>query len=250
MQVRPGYSGFFDCIRRTAAEEGVRSLWKGLAPALVRQLCYTSTCMVIYPPIRDLMTPQAESPTFLQRLAAGGTAGGLAIAVFNPTEVMKTQMQSASTTVTMRQVASRVIATRGFAGLWAGLPPNVTRCFLVNAARLGTYDQTKHMLLPYLGDTFWSFLGASAVAGFASAAISTPSDVVKTRLMDQAGGREVYTGMVDAFTSIVRVEGPMALYTGFNPIFVRKLLFCTAFFMTFEAMMRVIHVYDPEQEAE
>ena len=139
MQVRPGYSGFFDCIRRTAAEEGARSLWKGLAPALVRQLCYTSTCMVIYPPIRDLMTPQSESPTFLQRLAAGGTAGGLAIAVFNPTEVMKTQMQSASTTITMRQVASRVVATRGFAGLWAGLPPNVARCFLVNAARLGTY---------------------------------------------------------------------------------------------------------------
>ena len=72
----------------------------------------------------------------------------------------------------------------------------------------------------------------------------------QTRLMDQAGGREVYTGMVDAFTSIARVEGPMALYTGFNPIFVRKLLFCTAFFMTFEAMMRVIHVYDPQQEEE
>ena len=43
------------------------------------------------------------------------------------------------------------------------------------------YDQTKHFLMQYLGDTFGAFLGASAVAGLASAVVSTPADVVKVR---------------------------------------------------------------------
>ena len=35
-------------------------------------------------------------------------------------------------------------AVDGIAGFWAGVGPNVMRCFLVNAAELGTYDQAKH----------------------------------------------------------------------------------------------------------
>ena len=38
----PPYAGMVDCMVRTAEREGFAALWKGLAPALVRQVCSCS----------------------------------------------------------------------------------------------------------------------------------------------------------------------------------------------------------------
>jgi len=217
------------------------SLWKGLAPALLRQVCYTSFAMVIYEPIRNACAGGSENPNFLQRLFAGGSAGAISITIFNPTEVLKTQIQTAADRKTMADVIRRVYGNQGLAGFWAGLYPNVCRTFLVNAAELGTYDQAKHMLIPYLGDNFFSHLGASGVAGFASACVSTPADVVKTRLMNQAGGAQAYKGMIDCVTNIYASEGFFALYKGFTPILLRKLLWTSAFFVTYERARKMIN---------
>ena len=113
--------------------------------------------------------------------------GALAITVFNPTEVLKTQIMTNTGHETMGGVVRRVLRTDGVLGFWAGLAPNIARTFLVNAAELGTYDQTKEALVPLVGDNFFAFLGASGVAGLASAVVSTPADVVKTRMMNSAG---------------------------------------------------------------
>ena len=230
------YQGMLHCLRTMRCEEGTASLWKGLAPALIRQVSYSTLSLVIYEPIRNMFCAADETPGFLQRLAAGGTAGCISISVFNPTEVLKTQIMTAQGTqgLSMSTVIRRVYQADGVLGFWAGYGPNLARTFLVNAAELGTYDQAKNMIVPILGDNFVSHLSASTVAGVVSAAVSTPADVVKTRLMNQAGGAQAYSGMVDAFIKTVRIEGPSALYKGFTPIVVRKVLWCSAFFSTFE----------------
>eukprot|EP00434_Breviolum_minutum_P016937 symbB.v1.2.014941.t1/scaffold1102.1/size137770/7 len=250
----PQYKGFADCLLQTARTEagqlipGVQALWKGLTPALVRQVCYTSMSLVIYEPIRGfygqlLQGDKDKSPSYLQRLCAGGTAGALAISVFNPAEVVKTQVQThVGANVTMREVASRVWAHDGLRGFWAGLWPNVTRTFLVNAAELGTYDEAKSRLVPILGDGFLAHVTASGAAGFTSACVSTPADVVKTRLMNAAGEDvKQYRGMVHAFSRILMDEGVTALYKGFLPICVRKLVWCAAFFVSYEKIRAAVN---------
>ena len=230
------YSGMLHCMRSTASEEGVGALWKGLAPALIRQVCYSSLAMVLFEPIRDLMVAEGETPNFLQRLMAGGTAGAISISVFNPTEVIKTQLMTSGkgTPPSMATVARNVVKSDGVLGLWAGLRPNVARTFLVNAMELGTYDQAKSMLIDVIGDGPQAHIGASGIAGVASAVTSTPADVVKTRLMNDAGGQQRYTGMLHAGRCILREEGVGALYSGFTPIVIRKVIWCTVFFVTFE----------------
>jgi len=160
----------------------------------------------------------------------------MAITVFNPTEVLKTQIMTDEGHQTMAGVVRRVLQSDGILGFWAGLAPNIARTFLVNAAELGTYDQTKEALIPYVGDNFFAFLGASGVAGFSSAVVSTPADVVKTRMMNNAGGKRVYSSMVGALFTIFSQEGPQALYKGFAPIFVRKILWCSTFFVAYEKL--------------
>ena len=102
------------------------------------------------------------------------------------------------------------------------------------------YDQAKHWLVERDVFAAWpvaQHVAASGVAGLASALTSTPADVVKTRLMNQAGHAHQYRGMAHAFTDILRTEGAAALYKGFSPILVRKLLWCTTFFVAYEQLL-------------
>ncbi|CAE7534085.1 PUMP3 [Symbiodinium natans] len=86
------------------------------------------------------------------RLVSAGTSAAIAITLFNPTEVIKTQMQSSSASLTMREVASKVWKKDGARGFWAGVRPNVVRTFLVNGAEIGTYDESKLVLIESAGD--------------------------------------------------------------------------------------------------
>ena len=229
------YTGMFDCMTKTTHNEGVSALWKGLQPALLRQVCYSTLALVLYEPIRDVFVGKNETnPTFIQRLLAGGTAGALSITVFNPTEVIKTQIQTALTTKSMGSVIRHVWHTAGVGGFWAGWGPNVARTFLVNAAELGVYDQAKAQLQPVLASWHPGFthIGASGIAGFASAMVSTPADVMKTRLMNSAGDKS--TSLVQTFKSCLRNEGVGAFYKGFSPIVVRKVIWCSVFFVSYE----------------
>jgi len=236
------YSGVADCVVKTAREEGPLALWKGLVPALARQVSYTSLSLVIYEPIRSFYTGLCAddpmgTPTYLERLLAGGTAGGLAIAAFNPTEVVKTQVQAhQGARLRVGAVIRRVWQKEGLVGFWAGVRPNVMRTFLVNAAELGTYDEAKSRLEAQLGKGLLAHVAASGCAGFTSACVSTPADVVKTRLMNAAGGAQQYRGMLHAGFRIASDEGLQALYKGFLPICLRKLVWCAVFFVSYERL--------------
>ena len=68
----------------------------------------------------------------------------------------------------------------------------------------------------------------SMASGFSAAILgpvaTCPFDVVKTRLMAQAGappGTVKYSGLVDALIKIARAEGPLALYKGLTPRLMR-----------------------------
>ncbi|KAK6038708.1 hypothetical protein COOONC_23787, partial [Cooperia oncophora] len=62
----------------------------------------------------------------------------------------------------------------------------------------------------------WTSFLSGLVAGGASAFIVTPFDVVKTRIQTIKKGTNdlVYKGVPDAFCSILRTEGPKALFKG------------------------------------
>eukprot|EP00729_Bicosta_minor_P008356 gene8356-12381_t len=230
-----------DCLRKIVQNEGT-------VPALVRQTTYTSIVMVCFPKVKTAIARDPAAPTFFDRLMSGGIAGAIGISFVNPVEVAKTQLQtstaaasasaSAAPKPTMAGVMRSVYAAEGIRGLWAGWTPNVARCFLVNAAEIGTYDQVKHMLIENEVFSFSPLLQhvtASATAGFASACTSTPADVVKTRLMNQTGKEttgQVYTGIADAVTTIVKTEGLATLWSGFAPILTRKVIWCTVFFVS------------------
>lgn len=236
------YTGMIDAFVKISKHEGPVGLFKGIIPSLLRQTSYTSLSMVLYEPIRNTFTSFSSDPNnpgFFLRLLAGGTAGGIGIAVMNPTEVVKTKMQASQLQrrLTIREVISEVWKKEGILGFWSGVKPNVVRTFLVNAAELGTYDQAKHFLSQFPlfpPGSLALHVSASSFAGVCSALTSTPADVIKTRLMNQAGKTHEYSGILHAMVEIPRREGFLSLYKGVGPILVRKIVWVTGFFVMYE----------------
>ena len=50
------YGSTADCAKQIFQQEGFGGLYKGLQPALIRQVSYSSLAMVLFEPIRDLTT--------------------------------------------------------------------------------------------------------------------------------------------------------------------------------------------------
>lgn len=79
----------------------------------------------------------------------------------------------------------------------------------------------------------------SLASGLISALVSTPFDVVKTRIMNQAQGSTMYTGPIDCLVKTVKAEGPLALYKGFTPAYTRLAPWQLVFFITFEKVSKL-----------
>ncbi len=241
----PVYTSMLQCAGHISRHEGARALFKGLQPALLRQCSYTSIAIVLYEPIRNSMSnfTNEDEPSIGTRLLCGGTAGSIGIAICNPTEVIKTQMQAATGKQrAVKSVFLDVWRKSGVKGMWAGVTPNMARCFIGNAAELGVYDHAKHFYSSrYDLPESAVHVAASTTAGVVSAILSNPIDVVKTRLQHQAGHSSEYKGPLHCATTMARHEGPLSLYKGFIPVLLRKVSWATIFFVSYERLRAILN---------
>ena len=88
-----------------------------------------------------------ETPTLLQKIAAGMTTGAIAISIANPTDLVKVRMQGQGRLPPAERpysssmdCYSKTLAKDGVKGLWVGWAPNVMRNSIINAAELAAYD--------------------------------------------------------------------------------------------------------------
>lgn len=188
----------------------------------------SSYLTTLYVSIRKILPPSATGAVSVNVDLAQSltTATNISTPVTSATTTSKA-------TINMTMIARQVYISRGFKGFWAGVQPNIMRTFLVNASELGTYDECKTRLIQKIGTdhTLMIHISASGIAGVASAIVSTPADVVKTRLMDS---HNKYTGVYEAVAKIYKQEGLDTFYKGFLPICCRKIIWCTVFFVSYE----------------
>lgn len=136
----------------------------------------------------------------------------------------------------------KIIQTEGFLGLWRGVFPNAQRAFLVNMGELTCYDVAKHFIIhsSICEDNVYAHSLASIASGLASTTLSCPADVVKTRMMNQACGREptLYKNSFDCLLKTVKFEGIMALWKGFFPTWARLGPWQFVFWVSYEKLRK------------
>ncbi|KAI8014050.1 Mitochondrial uncoupling protein 2 [Camellia lanceoleosa] len=238
----PKYRGMLDTIATIAREEGLIALWKGVIPGLHRQFLYGGLRIGLYEPVKAFFvgSEYVGDVSLFQKILAALITGALAIAVANPTDLVKVRLQAEGNLLPglPRRYSGAlnayytIMKQEGLAGLWTGIGPNIARNAIINAAELASYDQVKETILkiPGFTDSVFTHLLAGLGAGFFAVCIGSPVDVVKSRMM----GDSIYKSTLDCFIRTLKTEGPFAFYKGFLPNFGRLGIWNVIMFLTLE----------------
>uniref|UniRef100_A0A671SBY3 Mitochondrial uncoupling protein 2-like n=1 Tax=Sinocyclocheilus anshuiensis TaxID=1608454 RepID=A0A671SBY3_9TELE len=147
------YRGVFGTISTMVRVEGPRSLYSGLVAGLQRQMSFASVRIGLYDSVKQFYTKGSDHVGIGSRLMAGCTTGAMAVALAQPTDVVKVRFQAQISAGASKRYhgtmdAYRTIAKEeGFRGLWKGTGPNITRNAIVNCTELVTYDLIKDALI-------------------------------------------------------------------------------------------------------
>ncbi|KAK6046600.1 hypothetical protein COOONC_15895 [Cooperia oncophora] len=221
------------------------------------------------------------------------TAALVAETVTYPLDITKTRLQITRNKHTkggMFRVTYDIVRREGALSLWTGVGPAITRHYIYTGIRMGAYESLRGMVfqknvgektfrleitaLPgcdtrscvlksswlsarfyfcFMKDNWVTHALASACAGLSAAVVSLPSDVVKTRMMDQIRHEldrkmahvqskhvQLYNGCIDCFVKIVRQEGFFSLYKGFLPSYIRMAPWSLTFWVSYEEIRKFV----------
>lgn len=247
-------AGLLTTAARVITQEGLVGLYAGMSPAVVRHFAYTPVRVVAFESLRRWNFGAAGEPVGLPSLLVFGfTAGALGQLVASPADLVKVRMQADGRLVAAGLQARprytglvdaflKITHEEGVHGLWRGSLPAVQRAALVNLGELSAYDSAKQLVLRSGitgGDNVQAHVLAAMCSGLCSSVVSTPADVVKSRLMSQDQRNPQYRGVVDCFVTTWRQEGARGLYKGFLPTWARLGPWQLTFWVTFEHLRRV-----------
>jgi len=184
------YRGMLHALRCIGREEGIRALYNGLCPALVRQATYGTIKFGIYHSLKRRIFASTKDETLLANVCCGITAGVISSSIANPTDVLKVRMQAkneAFARMGLVRAFLDIARKEGIPGLWRGVIPTANRAAVVCGVELPAYDISKKHFIKsgLMEDTVATHFVSSIIAGFSGAVASNPIDVVKTRMMNQ-----------------------------------------------------------------
>ena len=229
---------------------GGKALYAGIWGNLLGVAPASAIFMAVYEPVKQAVTA-AVSPdqSFLGPLAAGVAAGLASSIVRVPTEVVKTRMQTGEFKHAFTALRT-IVAREGARGVFAGYGSFLLRDLPFDAIEFVAYEQMKKsyktMVLRNsreMNSGEYSMFGAAA--GAVTGLVTTPLDVLKTRLMIQ-GSSGQYKNVFDCASKIVAQEGAGALLKGWQPRVIWIGVGGSVFFTVLEASKKF---YAPKPKA-
>uniref|UniRef100_A0A7S0X188 Mitochondrial carrier protein n=1 Tax=Chlamydomonas leiostraca TaxID=1034604 RepID=A0A7S0X188_9CHLO len=190
---------------------GVWGNLAGVAPA-------SAIFISVYEPVKKAVEQSvSQDQQYLGAVLAGMAAGTASSLVRVPTEVIKQRLQTKEFAGAMGAI-SHIMSKEGVRGLYAGYGAFMLRDLPFDAIEFVVYEQLKKAWTAFnkreLHAHETSLIGAFA-GGF-TGVVTTPLDVLKTRMMVQgASGR--YSHVFDAMVKIAREEGAAAFMKGWQP---------------------------------
>lgn len=221
-----------------------KGLYQGFGPAVAASAPAAAAFFAVYDYTKRLLEARVKdakyTPLCHMVAAAAGDIAGSTVRV--PFEVVKQRMQSGMYN-SARQAVRATIAAEGVRGFFKGYGSLVLRELPFDAIQFPLYEflQNKWKEVSGQGELkTWQTSFCGSIAGGVSAALTTPLDVVKTRLMTQKAGINKYKGIVHGLRTIAREEGLGALMAGVTPRVMWISLGGAVFFGAYEAAKKVM----------
>ncbi|GMG20738.1 unnamed protein product [Ambrosiozyma monospora] len=221
------YDGIGECFKRTAAEEGIASFWRGNTANVIRYFPTQALNFAFKDKFKKMFGFKKEDSYalwFAGNLASGGMAGATSLFFVYSLDYARTRLANDAKSAKgngerqfngLIDVYKKTLASDGIAGLYRGFLPSVVGIIVYRGLYFGLYDSLKPVILvgPLEGNFLAAFLLGWCVTTGASTA-SYPLDTVRRRMMMTSGQAVKYNGAFDAFRKIVAAEGVKSLFKG------------------------------------
>mmetsp|Transcript_5135 Transcript_5135/g.9710 ORF Transcript_5135/g.9710 Transcript_5135/m.9710 type:complete len:284 (-) Transcript_5135:348-1199(-) len=220
-------------------------IYKGL-PATLFAFPASALFFGVYEPVKTSLEHKVpESASVVAHFGAAAAAGVAASLIRVPSEVVKQRMQTGEFR-SLFQAASGIVKQQGVRrGLFAGYGSLMLRDLPFDVIEFVAYEQLKILGKQFVRERDLStseMAGVGALAGAVTGFLTTPPDVIKTRLMTQgtAGvNGKVYNGILDCAARMVKEEGMTSLFKGCGPRVMWITLGGSIFFGTLEKCKQV-----------
>ena len=234
METGSARSSPWQMVRRIAAEGGPIGFYRGWPPnvlLVMPEKAIKLTANDFFQ--RQLRRTGQTELTLPQEVAAGGLAGLSQVAVTNPMEllqisgaVMADRLKKGELKAGLSYPA--LVRQLGLSGLYTGVVATLARDVPFSMVYFSMYSQLKRrMLKDDHSQLMLKSLAAGCIAGTAAAALTSPLDVIKTRVQAAAKpapgqsvgqflGREVQVWRT-TLSELLQKEGSSALFRGMLP---------------------------------
>lgn len=198
--------------------------YSGISASIARQMTYSTVRFGIYEEMKQRARHEPAFPLLVVMASFSGFVGGM---LGNFADVINVRMQhDAALPVHERRNYKHVFdgmvqmaRKEGISTWFMGWLPHSTRAAVQTASQLATYDFAKRMLLEHtpMGDSLSTQLSASFLAGVTAATVTSPVDVIKTKVMSSKKSQ----GLLDLMMAMTRAEGAGWVFKGWVPSFLR-----------------------------
>ncbi|CAN1234949.1 Protein MITOFERRINLIKE 1, chloroplastic [Linum perenne] len=250
------YSTTLDAASKTFSEQGIlQGFYRGVSAVVVGSAAssavYFGTCEMG----KSVLSKFPKYPPLLIPPTAGAMANVISSAIMVPKELITQRMQAAAATTktTSFEVLVKIIENDGVLGLYAGYSATLLRNLPAGVLNYSSFEYLKAAVLKKKSGELKKIVElepiesvvCGALAGAISASLTTPLDVVKTRMMTDAGSG----GVVATVRRVLVEEGLVGFRRGIGARVVHGALFSAIGFLAFEtAKVGILNRWSEEVE--
>ncbi|KZV38860.1 ADP,ATP carrier protein 1, mitochondrial-like [Dorcoceras hygrometricum] len=222
------YKGISDCFARTVRNEGVLSLWRGNNTNVIRYFPTQALNFAFKDYYKGLLNYRKDKDGywkwFAGNVASGSAAGSTSSLFVYSLDYARTRLTNDARAVKaggekqfngLIDVYRKTLQSDGIVGLYRGFNISCVGIVVYRGLYFGLYDSLKPVVLvgPLQDSFLASFLLGWAVTNGAGLA-AYPIDTVRRRMMMTSGEAVKYKSSIDAFSQIIKKEGPKSLFKG------------------------------------
>ena len=219
------YHGLLDCLFKTATNEGLRGLQRGLGTSLVHQSVLNGIRLGGYQPLKLRIQDAVGVEGHIVNVVAGATMGVVGAFCGSPLFLVKTRLRARSSVVAVGvqhsyrglfHALSTIAREKGVRGLYHGSRMVCVRTAFGSAAQLPSYDASKSAAVRWTGlheTDVKVHIFSSCVGSMVTVGVMNPFDVITTRCYNN-DSHAYQRGWLSSMQQIVAVEGLPGLYKG------------------------------------
>ncbi|KAM7511202.1 hypothetical protein LguiB_010077 [Lonicera macranthoides] len=242
------YTGAIDAIVKTFQSKGILGFYSGVSAVIVGSTAssavYFGTCEFG----KSVLSKLPKFPYVLIPPTAGAMGNIVSSAIMVPKELITQRMQAGAKGRSW-EVLLRILEKDGVLGLYAGYSATLLRNLPAGVLSYSSFEYLKAAVLKVTNQSNLEPIQSvccGALAGAISATLTTPLDVVKTRLMTQVHGA---AGVSETVKQILRDEGWVGFSRGMGPRVLHSACFSALGYFAFEtARLIILHQYLAKKE--